>query len=135
MVDKVNGNVQQGFFFEKDVCTVSVTATGGDFVDDINGVNPPQSNALDDIVELLSAYGTVIGVSVAGAGEVHFMLGYAQQLLTDGDALGGSAATTIETDLETAINAIDLSGEIPAGPNLSAAAVTIFSGFRGGNNT
>ena len=44
------------------------------------------------------------------------------------------ADASIETTLEAAINSIDLSSATPPGPNLSAADVTVYNGFRGGDN-
>jgi hypothetical protein len=119
MVTKVNGYPQRGFWFSADVATLNITTTGGDFINDADGVNGADS-VLEEICELVSAHGTIIALSLAGAADLNLMVDYAQAFATDGTTIGGQTASTIETDLETAING--LAGQ-------SAAAVTIQDGF------
>ena len=125
MVTRISGLPRQGLWFSSDIATVRIETTGGDFINDVNGVNPPQSNALEDILQILAQYGTIIGMSIESATVVHVMVDYAQPLISD---------DTIETALVSAIDNIDLSSESPSGPNLSNTDITIFDGFRGGNN-
>ena len=120
MVTKVNGLPERGFWFSKDVATLNITTTGGDFVNDADGVNGVDS-VLEQIIELVQARGTVIAISIAGAADLNLMVDYAQAFTVEAnDPLGGGAANTVEADLETAING--LAGQ-------SVAAVTVADGF------
>ena len=119
MVTKVNGFPQRGVWFSADVAFLNINVTGGDFVNDCDGVNGADSD-LEAILELVQQHGTVIALSLESATEVNLMVDYAQQYATDGTTIGNGPASTIVTDLVTAIDAI---------AGLSGTAVVVADGF------
>jgi len=122
MTTRISGLPRQGLWFSADIITMRIEVVGGDFINDVNGENPAQSSALENILRVVSQYGTVIGMSVESATVVHIIADYAQKF------------EGLQATLEKMINDIDLSNEQLAGPNLSEANVTVYDGFRGGNN-
>ena len=127
MVVKVNGLPAQGVWFSQDVAFGTLTVTGGDFVDDLAGTNGVDSN-LEQVIELLEQYGTVIGISVTTAAPtvLHFIVDYANSLVPDAnDPLGQGTANTVQADLVTAIDLLagfSSAAFTNVGTNFAAAA-------------
>lgn len=119
MVTRINGAPAQGVFFSKDVRFLSVTATNGDFLADlqVKTTDPRQADVinsgLEQALEAVATRGTIIGISVASATVVQVIVDYAQ-------AYDDAAVVTEVQDL------IDL---VAAPVDLLSAAIVVNSGF------
>jgi len=118
MVDRVNGYIQQGVWFEQDVRFLSVTVTAAatfltDLVTTTNGspdageLAVAVNSELEQLTEAVATRGTLLGLSVASDVIVNVIVGYGQAyddaaVLTEVealiDAINGSftAAITVE---------------------------------------
>lgn len=127
MVTRTNGAPAQGFYFSKDVRTVTVVATGGDFVNDLTvaatGSTDRQADVvnstLEVVLEALATRGTVIGLTVVNATTCHVMLDYA------------NAFTAGLTETDAGSVEAEIKGLIDADSRLSASTVDSFDGFAG----
>lgn len=122
MVTKVNGLPQRGFWFSADVRTLRIVATaGGDFVNDADGVNGVDSE-LEQVIEAVQQYATVIGVSIEAAGVLNVIVDYANQFTA-----GNSETTAGSVELA-------LAADIDAVGNLATITVDTHDGFVAGTS-
>ena len=112
MVTRINGAPAQGVFFSKDVRFVSVTIDTGTtaFLTDltVTSTSPRQADApnsdLEQIVEIMSQRGSVIGMTVASDSVVNFMVDYGQAIdPLAGTAIGNQTAQGVGAALELEI--------------------------------
>jgi hypothetical protein len=92
MVAKVNGNPEQGVWFERDVSFVEITSTASDFevADfDVNGI-------VDQVVRVMQTRGTVLGISREDDNVLHLVYGHA----------GGEFTVAILDELKAELDAI-----------------------------
>lgn len=129
MVTRINGAPAQGVFFSKDVRFVSVTIDTGTtaFLTDltVTTTSPRQADApnsdLEQIVEIMSQRGSVIGMTVASDSVVHFMVDYGQAIdPLAGTAIGGQTAQGVGAALELEIEAL---------ATVTAATIAVQQGF------
>lgn len=117
MTQKVNGSIKQGFWYSRDVRFLKIeiaddaaAVTATDFVTD--ATTEVVNSRLEGIVELASARGTVMGITVESATVVH--------MVVDVNSAYGEAG--IADELKAAI-------ELDA--DIATATVTEFEGFEG----
>ena len=128
MVTRVNGAPAQGFYFSKDVRTLTVVATNGDFVNDlqVKTTDPRQADVvnsgLEQALEAIATRATIIGLTVVNATTFHVLVDYANAF-TAGNT--EADAGTVEAALAADINAIT------APINYANATVNTFAGFSG----
>lgn len=104
MTERVNGSPKEGIWFSADVRFLAVTATGGDFANDV--ANEVVNSGLEMSIEALATRGTVIGLNVVDATNFEVIVDYAQ-------AYDDAA---VVTEVEALIDAI---------AGLSASAITV----------
>jgi len=117
MVTRINGGPAQGVWVERDVLFLQITSDLSDWIEQ-TGVG----ESTEQVLEAVSQYATVLGVTFGSADDLWVMVGYAGSFTagnTEGDA--GS----IEAALAADINAITT----PV--NLANATVDTFAGFSG----
>jgi hypothetical protein len=114
MVTRVNGGPQQGFWFSKDVRVLTITTDLSDWLADLLPAPAGVNSGLEQVLEAVSQYGTVIGVTAIDDDTLHVMVDYANQFVA-----GNSLAADI--------NAI-------ATPNFANTTVDTFDGFAGAVN-
>ena len=125
MVTRVNGAPAQGFYFSKDVRTLTVVATGGDFVNDlqVKTTDPRQADVINStlevVIEAIATRATVIGLTVVNATTAHVMVDYANAFTA-----GLTEATVGSVEEE-------ISDLIDADARLSVSTVDTFDGFSG----
>jgi len=118
MVTKINGLPTRGFWFSKDVKTVTVVSTGGDFIDDADGVNGVDS-ALEQVLEVLQTRATVIALSITNATTIQVIVDYANAFTA---GLTEATSGSVEEEVSVAIDLI---------AGLSSTTVDTFDGFVG----
>jgi hypothetical protein len=130
MVTRINGAPRQGVWFSADVRFVSVTVTGSTtFLSDltVTSTDPRQADVvnsdLEQVAEILSTRGTVIGLTVESDLIAHFMVDYAQAYDPDNVVLGGQAAQDVNAEVDAAIVAI--------GATVTSVVVATLAGFEG----
>jgi hypothetical protein len=124
MVTRVNGGPQQGFWFSKDVRVLTITTDLSDWLADLLPAPAGVNSGLEQVLEAVSQYGTVIGVTAIDDDTLHVMVDYANQFVA------GNSETdtgTVEAALAADINAI-------ATPNFANTTVDTFDGFAGAVN-
>ena len=126
MVTRTNGAPEQGFWFSQDVRTIVITATNGDFLEDltVKTTDPREADipnsGLEQLIEVVQTRATVIGLSVASATEVHLLVDYANAY-TAGNTEADSGS--VEEEIANAIDAIG------SPVDLSSTTVDTFDGF------
>ena len=101
MVTRVNGGVESGTWFSKDVAFVKVASAN--ILAAEEGV---ENSNLEQVVEVLQQYGNIVAMQVEDGVALHVIMDYAQALGSDGTTLGGQAASTTLADIDTALDAI-----------------------------
>ena len=147
MVTRVNGSVDQGVFFSKDVKFMTVSNTNATFLADLIDYTAVDTGAaptalkqqytaavgsdLELVCELVAQRATIIGVHVGGAAgttttDVEFILDYAGAYPVDAAAVAGTA-TLVEVlagEINTAITGVTTitvaEGFFPATPGAPA---------------
>lgn len=117
MVTRVNGKPEQGMWFEKDVVILQITSDLSDWVEQAGA-----DGGLEQVLEKVAQYGTILGVTCASADDLWVMVGHGHQFTPgndEGDA--GSAEAALAAD----INAITT----PV--NYANTTVDTFAGFTG----
>ncbi len=125
MVVRINGAPRQGVWFSADVRFVSVTVTGTtDFLADLTvaGTADVVNSDLEQVIEILSTRGNVIGLSVDTDLIAYFMVDYGQALDPDTVTLGNQESQDINAEIDAAIVAI--------GAQVTSVVVATELGFR-----
>ena len=128
MVTRVNGAPRQGVWFSSDVAFISVTVTGTTtFLSDltITSTDPREADVvnsdLEQVIEVLSTRGTVIGMTVQTDLIAHFIVDYGQAFDPDNVDLGGQTAQDINAEIDAALVAI--------GATVTTVIVAVERGF------
>jgi hypothetical protein len=125
MVTRINGAPDQGFYFSKDVRTLTIVATGGDFVNDltVKTTQPHQAavvnSTLEVTLEAVATRATVIGLTVVNATTCHVLVDYA------------NAFTAGQTETDDPSVEKEIADLINLDSRLSATTLDTFSGFAG----
>jgi len=126
-LQKVNGTVKQGTWFERDMSILKVEATGFAFSMPASPNNTGNISSAETVMNILQTRGTIIGYNVVSDTEAHFMFGHAAGAwgtgVTAPPSPPGKAQPDVIAELTAALDAI--------GGGLGTFTLTPYVGFIG----